>query len=250
MLRPPTFPDNHARLRPSLQVGGPRTPTGSSGPGPGCSVAHGRTPEDGNAIHPQLGTVRPLPPRATMRPSCIGPRCFAAILLLTGSCAGTGPAPLVVPLHDLAAPLTFNGQSARSRPDEKGLAVNWLEAFEPLKTQQLSEVRRVFRLSVRPNGRFAELHVGTVLRTIPEELTTLRILHDPLEAADGFDADPSHAQIDRPAARRFRRRGIGRGPNRGVRRRHASGDRGGPWLSRRARWGRDAERLASESQIR
>ena len=82
-----------------------------------------------------------------------------------------------------------------SKPDEVGLSVNWLEAFEPPKTYQLSEVRRLFRLSVRPNGRFAELNVGTTLRAISEELATLRMLHDPLEAADGFDADPSHAEI-------------------------------------------------------
>lgn len=48
-----------------------------------------------------------------MRPSCIGPVCLATILLLAGSCARPGPAPLVVPLHDLAVPLTFSGQSAR-----------------------------------------------------------------------------------------------------------------------------------------
>lgn len=82
-----------------------------------------------------------------------------------------------------------------SRPDEKGLSVNWLEAFESPKTQQLSEVRRLFRLSVRRNGRFAELDVGATLRTVSEEMTTLRMVHDPLEAADGFDADPSHAQV-------------------------------------------------------
>jgi len=82
-----------------------------------------------------------------------------------------------------------------SRPDESGLSVNWMEAFEPPKTQQLSGVRRLFRLSVRPNGRFAELHVGTVLHRVSEELNTLRILHDPLDAADGFDADPSHAEM-------------------------------------------------------
>ena len=48
-----------------------------------------------------------------MRPLCISPVCFAAILLLAGSCARPRPAPLVVPLHDLATPLTFNGPSAR-----------------------------------------------------------------------------------------------------------------------------------------
>ena len=52
-----------------------------------------------------------------MRPSCIGPVCFAAVLLLTGSCARLGPAPLIVPLHDLTAPLTINGQSARFAVD-------------------------------------------------------------------------------------------------------------------------------------
>lgn len=82
-----------------------------------------------------------------------------------------------------------------SKPDENGLSVNWLEAFGPPKTQQLSEVRRLFRIRVRPNGRFAELQVGTVLRAVTEEMATLRILHDPLEADLSFDADPSHAEI-------------------------------------------------------
>lgn len=93
---------------------------------------------------------------------------------------------------------TPDGSDFRLRPsrlDEAGLSVNWLEAFEPPKTHQLSEVRRLFRLSLRPNGRFAELDVGTTLHAVSEELSTLRILHDPLDPADGFDADPSHAEI-------------------------------------------------------
>ena len=82
-----------------------------------------------------------------------------------------------------------------TRPDEEGLSVNWLEAFEPPKTQQLSEVRRLFRLSLRPNGRLAEMNVGRVLREVGKELNTLRVVHDPLEPTRVFDADPSHAQI-------------------------------------------------------
>lgn len=82
-----------------------------------------------------------------------------------------------------------------SRPDEAGLSVNWLEAFEPGKTHQLSEVRRLFRLRLSPRGRFAEMNVGTVLREVSTELDTLRIVHDPLDAERGFEADPSHAQI-------------------------------------------------------
>ena len=82
-----------------------------------------------------------------------------------------------------------------SRPDEKGLSVNWLEAFGSKKDHQLSEVRRVCRLRLRPNGRFAEMNVGTVLREVAEELDTLRIVHDPLEPEESFDPDPSHAEI-------------------------------------------------------
>ena len=82
-----------------------------------------------------------------------------------------------------------------ARPDETGLSVNWLEAFEPGKVHQLGEVRRLCRLHLRPNGRFAEMNVGTVIREVAKELDTLRIIHDPLEATEGFDADPSHAEI-------------------------------------------------------
>ena len=82
-----------------------------------------------------------------------------------------------------------------ARPDETGLSVNWLEAFQPGRSHQLNEVRRLFRLGLRPNGRFAEMNVGTVIREVAKELTTLRVIHDPLEAKEGFDADPSHAEI-------------------------------------------------------
>ena len=82
-----------------------------------------------------------------------------------------------------------------TRPDETGLSVNWLEAFEPGKRNQLDEVRRLFRLHRKPNGRFAEMNVGTIIRQVAEELETLQIVHDPLEATDEFEADPSHAEI-------------------------------------------------------
>ncbi len=84
------------------------------------------------------------------------------------------------------------------RQDEAGLSVNWLEAFPGKKEHRLNEVRRLFRLRVRPNGRFAELNVDTILRVVSEELDTLRIVHDPLEAEDGFEADPSHAPTSIP----------------------------------------------------
>lgn len=81
------------------------------------------------------------------------------------------------------------------RPDESGLSVNWLEVFGSEKANQLAEVRRLSRITLRPRGRFAELNVGTVTGRITEELSTLRIVHAPLEAGYGHEADPSHAEI-------------------------------------------------------
>ena len=82
-----------------------------------------------------------------------------------------------------------------ARPEEAGLSVNWLEVFGPDKVRQIDEVRRLCRLHLRPNGRFAEMNVGTIIHQVATELDSLRIIHDPLEATDGFDADPSHAEI-------------------------------------------------------
>ena len=39
------------------------------------------------------------------------------------------------------------------------------------------------------------MNVGTVRRCVAKELDTLRVIHDPLEVADNFNADPSHAEI-------------------------------------------------------
>ena len=81
------------------------------------------------------------------------------------------------------------------RTGETGLSVNWLEVLASGGADALSEVRRLSRLQLRRSGRFAELGVGDVLCAVSEELDTLRIVHDPLEAAEGFTADPSHSQI-------------------------------------------------------
>ena len=92
-------------------------------------------------------------------------------------------------------PYGVDFQLRPNRPDEIGLSVNWLEAFGPGKEHQLAEVRRLCRLKLRPKGRFAEMNVGEVRRRVAEELDTLRIVHDPLEAEGAFEADPSLAQI-------------------------------------------------------
>ena len=93
---------------------------------------------------------------------------------------------------------TADGSDFRLRPnqpDETGLSVNWLETFGPGKTNQLAEVRRLCRLNLKPRGRFAEMSVSAVVSRVSEETSALRIIHAPLEAGNGYDADPSHAEI-------------------------------------------------------
>ncbi len=82
-----------------------------------------------------------------------------------------------------------------NRPDESGLSVNWLEAFGSERANQLAEVRRLSRLTLKPRGRFAEMNVGAVISRVAEEASALRITHAPLEAENGHEADPSHAEI-------------------------------------------------------
>ena len=82
------------------------------------------------------------------------------------------------------------------RPDETGISVNWLEYYDTLdKDAQLAEIRKVFRLSRRKAGRFAELNVGTIRKHLAAELKRLRILHAPLDAEGDQEADPSHSEI-------------------------------------------------------
>ena len=83
------------------------------------------------------------------------------------------------------------------RPDENSLSVNWLEILGSEKLHQLKEVRRLCsqRLSLKVNGKFAEMNVGTIMDEVSEELDTIRITHDPLEGEQDLEADPSHSQI-------------------------------------------------------
>ena len=39
------------------------------------------------------------------------------------------------------------------------------------------------------------MNVGTVRYRVTEELYTLRIIHDPLDMEEDFEADPSHSEI-------------------------------------------------------
>ena len=89
-----------------------------------------------------------------------------------------------------------NGKAFRLRPNENGLSVNWIDFFADLgKSEQINEVRRLSRLELRSNGRFAELNVGAAKQAVRAELLDLRFVHDPLPAVDEYEADPSHSQI-------------------------------------------------------
>jgi hypothetical protein len=81
------------------------------------------------------------------------------------------------------------------RPDETGVSVNWLECFAPDIDNQMQEVRRRYRLKVRAAGRFAQLNIGAIKRHLAEVIDTVRVVHDPLAAEDGFEEDQSHSEI-------------------------------------------------------
>lgn len=88
-----------------------------------------------------------------------------------------------------------DGSEFRLRPngsDKTGLSVNWLEILANAKSDQLAEV---CRLSRKVSGRFAEMNVGTVMRTVAHELHNLLIVHEPLPATEEWEADPSHSEI-------------------------------------------------------
>ena len=103
-----------------------------------------------------------------------------------------------------------DGRAFRLREDETGLSVNWLGYFAGLsKIEQLNEVRRLSRLSLSRNGRFAELNVGVVKQSVSAELPELprlRFVHDPPAANGANEGDPSHSLViglPRPADSRM-----------------------------------------------
>lgn len=95
-----------------------------------------------------------------------------------------------------------DGSAFVLRNEEIGLSVNWLEAFgDDDHFIQLNEVRRVSRLRLSTNGRFAKLNVGETKRRVSmaaKEAGTSVVLdmsEAPLACTAEFEADPSHAKI-------------------------------------------------------
>lgn len=91
---------------------------------------------------------------------------------------------------------TLNCSAFQLRKTESGLSVNWLECFsDKTKLQQLDEVRRLARLTMKRSGRLAELNVGITRKNVGRLLEELRFIHMPLDADENFEADPSHSEI-------------------------------------------------------
>ena len=85
---------------------------------------------------------------------------------------------------------------------ENGLSVHWLEAMEGDDTyRQLDEVRRLSRLALSRNGRFAKLKVEETKRRVSVNATEAGVLESlgfieaPLASTAEFGEDRSHAEI-------------------------------------------------------
>lgn len=89
----------------------------------------------------------------------------------------------------------FELRKFRDKTDETGLSVNWLDKFSGTPESQLQEVVRRLRVTVRKNGRFAELVVGELKALLAAEDIEASVIRDPLEEDDEHVADPSHAQV-------------------------------------------------------
>ena len=90
----------------------------------------------------------------------------------------------------------INASAFQLKEGKTDLSVNWLECFENLtKLQQLDEIKRFSRITIRKNGRFAELNVGHTKRHLRGLLPGLHFIHNPLDADGIYEADPSHSDI-------------------------------------------------------
>ena len=83
---------------------------------------------------------------------------------------------------------------SRNKPQDNPSA-NWLEAFRGDREAQLNQIRGLARISLKQDGRYAECEVGEVVRAAGKHAPDIQVLKDPLNAEDGYEADPSHAEI-------------------------------------------------------
>ena len=91
---------------------------------------------------------------------------------------------------------SVDGSAFRLRPSDEGLSVNWLDYYQRFdKSQQLDKVRQSSRLTMRPNGRLAELNIGVTKRHVQARVKNLRFTHAPLASEGEYRPDPSHSEI-------------------------------------------------------
>ena len=84
----------------------------------------------------------------------------------------------------------------RLRKNEAALSVNWVEYWSNAGiSEPLDEIRARCRLRLSGNGRYAEMNVGVTTNMVSRVWRTIQFVHTPLEASDGYDADPSHAEV-------------------------------------------------------
>jgi hypothetical protein len=92
-----------------------------------------------------------------------------------------------------------NGDSFLARPEDNGAAsVNWLEWFDPPIENQVVGVRSVARLRYAKTGQLARLNVGHTAQYVTKNDpngVVLSFVHDPLDANETYQTDPSHSLI-------------------------------------------------------
>ena len=88
-----------------------------------------------------------------------------------------------------------DGSAFCLRSGEAGLSVNWLECFATKPTlEQVEEVRRLSRISMKIRGCLAQLNVGDT-KIGARDQAVLRFERRPLPRDERHPADPSHCEI-------------------------------------------------------
>ena len=97
---------------------------------------------------------------------------------------------------------TIDGGAFVLRKRDSGISVNWLEFFRDSDTSEsVGRIRKLIRMELRKNGRFAKLSVGATKSHVFKETTkmgtvaSLDFVKKPLSATAEYEADLSHAEI-------------------------------------------------------
>lgn len=87
-----------------------------------------------------------------------------------------------------------DGEVFRRRPvDDDGLSVNWIECFDGDRAAQIAKISAVSRLTLRANGRFAEVQVKSAAEAVAEHVEAFGAIKAPLPVEEPHPADLSHA---------------------------------------------------------